>query len=202
MAGTAPLSTLTASLPSFPTSAEIADNLRQAISGLKTLATNFNAGGLSQTYLEAIAIALGSDASSLPNSSVQGAYEILNTIMRAAYIATAGGFYLDLKAADVGVFRKGASYASTSVIFVSPTPAPGGGTLIPAGSVVTSEPADPTQMPVSFATTAPVTIPAGAYLSPTATVLAINPGSAGIVPANSITLVQSGAASLSPQVSL
>jgi uncharacterized phage protein gp47/JayE len=190
------VSALAASLPSFPTSAELADNLRQAVSGLKSLVSNFNTGGLTQTYLESIAIALGSDASTLPNSNVAGAYELLNTIMKAAYIATASGIYLDLKAADVGVFRKPATNATTSVLFEDSVPAPAGGTFIAAGAVVSSEPADPTQNPVLFTSLVNVTIAAGAITSAAVACLAVAAGSAGNVPANTVTTVQSGTSSL------
>ena len=192
MAGTTTLSTLTASLPSFPTSAEIAENLRQAVGGLNSLITNYNVGGVSQTYLEAVAIALGSDASTLPNSTVEGAYEILASIMRAAYIATASGIYLDLKCLDVGVTRKGATYANTDIQFVLPTAAPVGGSTVAAGAIVSAEPADPTQGPIMFITLADATIAAGGTLSSAVGALAVNAGSAGNCPANTISTIQSG----------
>lgn len=122
---------LTASLPSFPTSAEIAANLRQAVGALNSLITNFNTGGFSQTMLEAVAISLGSDASTLPGSTVEGAYEILAGILRGAYITTASGMMLDLKCSDVGIFRQAATYATTTVLFVNPVAAPAGGPSFP-----------------------------------------------------------------------
>jgi uncharacterized phage protein gp47/JayE len=192
MAGTTPLSTLTASLPSFPTSADIADSLRQAVGGLNSLVTNYNIGGLSQTLLEAVALALGSDASTLPNSSAEGAYEVLNGILRAAYIATASDLFLDLKVADVGVFRKPATYATASVVFVEPVAAPAGGSPHPAGALVSADSADPTQPPVIFLTITDATTAAGAIESSAATAIAVSAGSAGNCDPNTILTIQSG----------
>ncbi len=78
----------------------------------------------------AVRISEPSDATTLPNSNVAGAHELLATVMRAVHIATATDIYLDLKCADVGAFRKPATYATTSLIFTSNTPAPAAGIYI------------------------------------------------------------------------
>ena len=190
------VSTLTASIPSYPTTAEVAANIQAALQQLKTLATNFNAGGLTQTMIEAIAIALGSDASTLPGSNVQGAYEILATASSTAFVATASGIFLDLKAADVGVTRKPATVSIAPLLFSSPIVAGVGGISIPAGTIVQAQSADPSAYPTLFQTIATSSIAQGQTTSPIILANAVNAGSAGNVPAGAINQVISGVTGL------
>jgi uncharacterized phage protein gp47/JayE len=183
---------ITTSLPQFPTAEDISVSIQQAIQKLNSLATNFNTGGLTRTYIEAIATALGSDASGLPGSTVQGAYEILKTLQTAMFLTTATDYWLDYKAADFGVTRKDATAANTAVIFTAPTAAPSGGNTIYAGTQIQANLADPTASPVIFQTTEDVVIPAGLTISPAVPVQAVNTGSGTNVPANAINTVLTG----------
>lgn len=187
MAGTTPLA---ASMPAFYTAAELRANAMQAIDELDTLLTNFNAGGLGAMFIEALCILLGADASTIPGSTLEGGYELLADVRDAAYITTAKGIFLDLKCADVGVFRKKATYASTGVIFTLPDgPAGAGGYAIQDGQIVQADPADPTQNPVLFKVLAGTTIPEGSATSPNVTVQCVTAGSIGNVDPGAINTV-------------
>jgi uncharacterized phage protein gp47/JayE len=188
--------TLTTALPQYPTAADLRANIVQAIDDLNSLLTNFNAGGLSGTYIEALCVLMGSDASTIPGSQLEGAYELLNDVRNAAYISTATGEFLDLRCADVGVTRKLATASTTGVIFTSPTPAPSGGITIGIGTIVSAEFADPTKSPQLFQTTTAGTIAAGQTVSNSVTVVAIEAGSGGDVDPGAINLVRTGGLAL------
>lgn len=183
---------ITLALPEFPTAEDLDISISQAIQQLNSLATNYNIGGLSRTWIQAICLALGSDTSTLPGSTQQGAYEILVTLKNAMFLTTATDYWLDYKAADFDVLRKTATSSNGAVIFTSPTVAPSGGTLIPAFTQLQANLADPTASPVIFQTIANVTIPAGSTVSPTAPVQAVLKGSGTNVPANAINVVLTG----------
>lgn len=181
---------LSIALPVYPTAADTVQNAQQVLQNLRSLITNYNPGGVVETYIEALAIALGSDSSTLPNSTQQGAYEILLEIYNAAFIATATGDALRLKCADVGVSPKPATQSNGSGFFTIPVPAPVGGTTFAAGTIVSSDPSDPTQQPVLFLTLADVTVPQNATVSPLVAIKAIQAGSSGNVDDGAITQVQ------------
>jgi uncharacterized phage protein gp47/JayE len=165
-------------LPTFPTTANILASLQSALQALQPLLTNYNAGGVTETFLEAASILTGSDASSYPGVVQKGAYELLTIVQSAEFILTASGNFLDLKAADVGVTRKPAVSASGPVQFY-PTTVSSSPILIPAGTLVAAESADPTAMPIAYATDTDDTIPANGTQSAGTTVTAVTPGSSG-----------------------
>lgn len=175
----------TTTFPAYPTVAELVASIQQQIELLDGLITNFNTGGVTETYLEAIAVALGSDASTLPNNTIQGAYEALAALRNAEYILTATGSDLDNKAADVGVTRK-VAVAATGQVQFSQNPPPAQNLTIPAGFVVSAEPADPAGAPILYTTQAAITYLAGQANSPLVAISAQNAGSAGNVPAGAI----------------
>lgn len=187
----------TNSFPAKPTVAELVLAYQNAVQALQSLITNFNAGGVTQTYLEAIAIALGSDASSIPGNTTTGAYELLTQVEASAFVSTAIGNDLDLKAADFGVSRKPAAYAVAQVVFTA-NPPPLLDLIIPFQTFLVSEPADPNGAPIVFYTTSPTTIPAGAT-SPVAPMLVIatSTGVVGNVGPGTITRLLSNIGSVS-----
>jgi uncharacterized phage protein gp47/JayE len=165
-------------LPTFPTTSDVLASLQAALQALNPLLTNYNAGGVTETYLEAASILVGSDASTYPGVVQKGAYELLTIVQTAEFILTASGNFLDLKAADVGVTRKAAVAASGPVQFY-PTTVSSSVTLIPAGTIVAAESADPTALPIAYMTDTNDTIPANGTESVGTTVTAVNPGSSG-----------------------
>jgi uncharacterized phage protein gp47/JayE len=169
---------MSVTLPTFPTTAEILASLQAALQALNGLLSNYNAGGATETYLEAASLALGSDADSYPNVTVPGAYELLTQVQNAEFILTATGSYLDLKAADVGVTRKPAVAATGAGHFIAPTP-PSSNEVISIGTLVAAEPVDPTANPIVYATTATATILAGQTTSNVVTFTAVAAGSSG-----------------------
>jgi hypothetical protein len=183
---------LSVSLPSYPTAAELVANAQQALQKLKSLMRNYNAGGLTQTYIDALGIVLGSDASSLPGSTLQGAYELLNELFESAFIATATGAALRLKCADVGVFPKTATNAGGTGYFVLPAPAGSSGVIYPAGSILAYESADPTQPPILYTTLAAATALSGQSVTNAIAYNAIATGSAGNIPNPAVMAVQTG----------
>jgi uncharacterized phage protein gp47/JayE len=183
---------LSATLPAFPASADISTSIQQRIQYLNSLATNFNDGSFTRTFIEAISIALGSDASSLPGSTVQGAYEILTVLEQSIFLTTASDYWLDLRSADFGVYRKTPTSSNVTLIFTSPNAAPMGGTPIAAGTLCQANLADPSASPVIFQTVADVTIPSGSTTSPPVAAVAVTTGSATNVPANAISVVTTG----------
>lgn len=175
------------SLPSFPKAGDLAVNVQQALKKLKPLMTNFNTGGLTQTYIEALCVLLGSDASTLPGSTLEGAYELLSDVLKGAYIATATGDALRLKCADVGVYPKAATVAGGSGYFTLPSPATGSGTVYRAGTILSLNSADPTQPPILYLILADATVPNGATQSNIIAYNAVQPGSGGNQP-NPVTM--------------
>lgn len=176
-----------ASLPSYPSVAELLTGLQQALNNQNGLVTNYNAGGITETYLEALCINLGIDASSIAGVTLEGAYELLYEVAKSAYASTASDVFLDLKGADVGVFRKGATSATGPLMFSITQPAPVGGRIIPIGTLVAAQPVDPTQAQVTVQTTVIGVIPQGATsLTAVLTGEAVNAGSAGDVAAGAI----------------
>jgi uncharacterized phage protein gp47/JayE len=165
-------------LPTFPTTADALASLQSALQSLNPLLTNYNPGGATETYLEAASLLVGSDASSYPGVVQKGAYELLTMLQQAEFILTASGNYLDLKAADVGVTRKPATPASGPVVFTA-TVSGVNPIVIPAGTMVAAESADPTAMPIVYMTLTTVTIAVGASQSPPVVVQAINAGANG-----------------------
>jgi uncharacterized phage protein gp47/JayE len=168
----------TITLPTFPTTADVLASLQSAIQALNTLITNFNPGSVVETYLEGCALGLGSDANTYPGVTAEGAYQLLAQVQNAAFALTATGSALDLKAADVGVYRKPAVAAAGPYVFsiISPT---NQAQVIPAGSLVAAEPADPTAPPIIFSTDSDATIAAGATTSNQITITAVTAGSSG-----------------------
>jgi uncharacterized phage protein gp47/JayE len=176
-----------ASLPSYPTAAEILIGIQQSVQKLNGLITNFNAGGVTETYLEGLSILLGSDSSTLPNVTIEGAYELLATVAESAYASTAKGPALDLKGLDVGVERKQATTATAPLQFALPQPATAPGYVIAANTICSANPADPTQGPILFQTTEAVVVPTGQTLAPnTVPSVAMVAGSNGNVIAGAI----------------
>jgi uncharacterized phage protein gp47/JayE len=166
-------------LPTFPQTAEVLKSLQAALQNLNSLLTNFNNGGVTETYLEALALLSGSDASTYPNVVTQSIYELLTIVQNSAFALTATGASLDNKAADVGLSRKPASYSSGPVVF-TPTTISSVPNVIGAGALVAAESADPTALPVVYRTMASVTIPANSS-APSESVLvqAVNAGANG-----------------------
>lgn len=183
---------LPVTLPTFPTTAEVLASLQAAVEVLNGLITNFNAGGVVETYLEGASLALGSDSSTYPGMTVSGAYEQLALVQNAAYVLTASGTALDLKAADLGVTRKAAVAATGPYVFTIINIAVVD-TVIAAGATVASESADPTATPSLYTTQTDATIPAGSSTSNTVQITAVNGGSAGNAPAGGVTSIISGA---------
>jgi uncharacterized phage protein gp47/JayE len=178
-------------LPTYPTTADVLASLQSTVESLQSLLTNFNAGGVTETLLEAEALNLGSDASSYPGVTVQGAYQLLTSVQAAAYILSATGSDLDNKAADVGVYRK-AAVAATGQVTFSIAVSGGSPTIIPIGTLVGAEPADPSGSPIVYATTTTGTIPSGQTQSNSVAVEAVNTGTLGNVAAGAINQVLSG----------
>jgi uncharacterized phage protein gp47/JayE len=165
-------------LPTFPTTAEVLASLQSALQALNSILTNYNAGGATETYLEAASLLTGSDASTYPGVTQKGAYELLTQVQAAEFILTATGSFLDLKAADVGVERKPAVSAGGPVQFF-PTVSSSVAIVVPVGSLVAAESADPTVGPIVYRTLATATIPANGASSNIVQVLAVNAGSLG-----------------------
>jgi uncharacterized phage protein gp47/JayE len=165
-------------LPTFPTVAEVLAGIQSALEALNPLLTNYNPGGATETFLESLALLTGSDASTYPGVVTESAYEILTTLQTAEFILTATGSFLDLKAADVGVTRKAATYAGGPVQF-SITGQASIAITIPSGSLVAAESADPTAMPIVYRTLANATIPINGDVSNIVQVEAINAGANG-----------------------
>jgi uncharacterized phage protein gp47/JayE len=165
-------------LPTFPTTTDVLASLQAALQALNPLLTNFNAGGATETYLEAASLLTGSDASTYPGVVQKGAYELLALVQGAEFILTASGTFLDLKAADVGITRKPAVGASGPVVFYA-TVNSLIANVIPEGTLVAAESADPTVLPAVYATQADATIPIGGAQSNTVIALAVSLGSAG-----------------------
>jgi uncharacterized phage protein gp47/JayE len=182
-------------LPSYPTAASIKSSVMTALDFYETLITNYNDGGVTATYIEAIALTLGSDASTYPGVTQPGAYQLLTTLQQSAFILTAKGPALDAKCADVNVYRKQPVYASVPVVFTLDT-APTAPFDIPAGTLVSAEPADPSQAPILFATSADVQIQAGLLSSPAVGATALVAGSSGNVGTGTVNSVVSGVAGL------
>lgn len=185
----------------LPTVAEIVAaiqaQIQNAVNGLPSgsLITNFNGGGAAETFIESVAIALGVDSETLPGSTVAGAYSLLENVRNAAYILTAKGQYLDAKAADVGVYRKAASLATSTGVFVpaAGSAPPGVDTVIPAGTIVGAPSGDPTAATTTYATATAITYPANAAQSPAVAITAVQAGSAGNNPiAGAISQVVNG----------
>jgi uncharacterized phage protein gp47/JayE len=178
-------------LPTYPTCADELAALQALVEAAQSLLTNFNAGGVTETLLESEALNLGSDATSYPGVTQKGAYQYLQDVQAAAYILTANGTDLDNKAADVDVYRKQATQSTGAVIFSIAT-AGGSPTIIPIGTLVSAEPADPTAPPIIFATTTTGTILTGQTQSNSVLVTAVTAGSLGNVIAGAINTVASG----------
>jgi uncharacterized phage protein gp47/JayE len=184
-------------LPSFPKTSDIVYSIQSALTQPPvSLITNFNIGGFTRTLIDAVAVSLGSDASSIPGVTQPGAYQILTQIQQSAFALTASGVYLDLKAADVGVTRKQATSAGAPVLFAS-SPPPGSNTLIPAGTLCAAEPVNPTGTPFVFVTQADITYLAGQPTSPSVLVICNTAGSGGNVQVGAINIVLSGPSGLS-----
>lgn len=174
--------------------AEELAGLRKAVANLSSIITNFNAGGVTETYLEACAIALGNDASAVTNGALAGVYEALNNVQDAAFILTANGAALDNKAADVGVYRKPAAAANTlaAIAFYPQNPA-ATVTVIPPGVILSAPNADPTIGPTLYQTTSSATLNVGATVSTLADVVCLSAGSVGNCPPGSINQIVAGA---------
>ena len=186
-----------ASIPAFPTVAELILSLQQAIQAQNGLITNFNPGGVTQTLIESVSILLGSDASTLSGVNVQGAYEILLEAIQSAFAVTAQNAALDLKGADVATIRKLENTATTQLQFSLPNPAPAGGTIFPAGTICQAEQSDPTQTPLLFSTNAPTSALEGqTQASATVSATCLSAGSSGNVPAGAINVCISNSAFL------
>jgi uncharacterized phage protein gp47/JayE len=179
-------------LPALPTVADILASAQASLSELQGLLTNFNPGGVTETTLEALALALGIDATSYPGVQQPGAYQLLQRAQQAAYILTAVGSDLDNKAADVNVFRKQPGTAQGGFQFSLPAPAVTA-TVFSVGTLVAAQQADPTVSPVLFVTTAAVTVPMGATNASTiAPIIAQVAGSSGNQPIGAVNVVVSG----------
>jgi hypothetical protein len=184
-------------VPSLPvvglSVAEEVAALRVAVSNLGSIITNFNAGGVTETYLEATSIALGNDASTVTNGTLAGVYEALNNVQNAAFILTAVGVALDNKAADVGVYRKAAVAASeTMAIVFYPNAPPSSVQVIPAGIILSAPNADPTIGPTLYQTTSDATVNVGATQSTPANVSCLTTGSNGNCAPGSINQIVAG----------
>jgi uncharacterized phage protein gp47/JayE len=190
---TIPGNGLEITLPAFPTVAQILLSLQAAVEALNSLLTNFNGGGVTETYLEGACLALGSDASTYPGVTAEGAYQLLTDVQNAAFVLTAKGTALDLKAADLGVSRKLAVAAQGGYVFTNLAGPVTVDTIIAKGAIVASNPADPTQSPVLYTSTAPTTIPAGSAQSGVVNIAAANPGSAGNAIPGAVKTVVAGA---------
>jgi uncharacterized phage protein gp47/JayE len=178
-------------LPTYPTTDAVLTSLQTQVEALQSLLTNFNAGGATETLLEAEALNLGSDATTYPGVTQEGAYQLLEAVQAAAYILSANGSDLDNKAADVGVYRK-AAVAATGVVVFSIAVTSGSPTVIPIGTIVGAEPADPTASPILYATTQTATIIAGQLTSNAVDVVAVATGTQGNVIAGAVNQVLSG----------
>jgi len=178
-------------LPVYPTTTDVLTSEQESVEGLQSLLTNFNAGGVTETLLEAVALVLGSDASTYPGVTQEGAYALLSAVQAAAYILSANGTDLDNKAADVGVYRK-AAVAATGVVQFSIAVAGGSPTVIPIGTVVGAEPADPTASPILYMTIQTATILTGQTLSNLVEIVAVATGTSGNAQAGAVNLVYSG----------
>lgn len=194
----------TITLPTFPTVEDVVAQQQNVIKSIDGLVTNFNTGGVTQTTIESVAMVLGSDASSIlatwtgeaATDTSQGVYERLTQVQMSAYALTATGIFLDAVAADVGVTRKVAANASGLVQF-SIAVAAVSTIVIPVGTIVSAEPADPTQAPILFATTSVQTISGGSTAAPSLTaIIATNAGISGSLAGGLINAVVSGPAGL------
>jgi len=192
MATSTPVTVSLPPLPTLPTSGELDASLAQFIQFLGSLITNYNPGGVADTFLKAICIALGSDASSL-GATQPGGYELLTRIQNAAYILTAEGTDLDYKCADVGVTRKAANASAGAITVTVPS-----GTTVLAGTLAYTNPADPTQQPIAFQVETTTVLAAN---TPTSLdIECTQTGTAGNVPAGSITVINvAGATCTNPE---
>ena len=137
---------------------------------------DFNDGSINKSYLEAIALEL--DFSNLQIENAQAAQTI----------NAATGVDLDAKVGDYGVVRNAAIAATGQLMFVLSAPAPVGGFVIGAGTIVSTPASFNPYAAVEFKTVTALTIPAGqttGYVSG----IAIVPGSAGNQALNSIVVL-------------
>lgn len=194
----------TITLPTFPTVEDVVAQQQNIIQTIDGLITNFNTGGVTQTSIQSAAMVIGSDASAIfatwtgepATVSSQGIYEHLTQVQQAAYALTATGIFLDAVAAGVGVIRKPAANASGLVQF-SVAVAAVSAIVIPVGTIVSAEPADPTQAPILFVTTAVQTISGGSTAAPaTVPIIATNAGISGSLAGGLINTVVSGPSGL------
>lgn len=184
-------------LPTYPTGGDVYMAVRTAVVDLNSLITNFNTGGVTDTYLRTISIALGSDSSKVTSGIVTGAYELLTQIQSAEFILTANGTDLDNKAADVGVTRKPATAANANLAVQFTAPAPVvSTTVIPIGTIVAYLSPDPTVPPITYITTSAAIIQTGQTISSLCNVTCQQTGSVGNVQPGSINTVISGAAGM------
>jgi len=183
-----------APLPTFPTTADLVLSMKAATEALGSLITNYNDGGVSKTYIESGAMALGSDASVVTNGKITGAYELLTMVQNAAFILTATGTALDYKAADVGVFRKQATAATGNqcIQFESQTGPAVATVVFPVGTLVAAQNADPTIPPSVYRLTSIATLQVGETLSTLANCVCVTLGSIGDQIAGAINQVVSG----------
>lgn len=181
-----------AGFPPFPLVTDVLASAQSALKNLQSLLTNFNPGGVTQTSLEALALALGADASTYPNVIQPGGYELLDRARKASFILSAAGIDLDNKAADVNVKRKQPNSAQGFVQFSFPAPVRTD-TVILFNTIVASNPVDPSALPVLFLTTTSITVPQGQSQAPALVpITAQAAGSSGNQPLGSINAVLSG----------
>lgn len=177
---------------SFPSAVEVLSSVQSRLEAADSLITNLNAGGVAETILEAIAVTLGSDASTIPGVVNPGAYELLGDVLNQAFISSATGYGLDLKAADVGVTRKPANPAAGGNGQITLRTVSGTDTVFAAGAIVSAEAADPTQPVISFVLPNTNTVPAGQTVLTGVVYRATQAGSAGNQPVGAINQVVSG----------
>lgn len=165
------------------------------------LITNFNAGGLAESILESVGVSLGSDGASFPGVTATPLYASLLAVAAGAYVATASGSALDAAVSNVGLLRKNTAnyanygfaggYATFSVATAPATPL-----VIPSGTVIAAETADPTQTPILYTTTASGVITTGTTSVSGIAFIAQQSGTSGNQPGGAVNTVLSGPAGI------
>lgn len=183
-------------LPDFASAADVLTSSQSLLRTIKGLLTNLEPGGVTETFLEALALNLGDDASTYPGVTSPGAYEFLKQVRDGAFILLASGPSLDAKAADVGVFRKPPTASTIQVIFISDSGPLSSGKTIPAGTLISAPNPDPTQPPIVFSTDNTITMAIGDTESAPDQATCTQTGSFGIVFPGPLTVI-SGVSGLS-----
>lgn len=137
--------------------------------------TDTSVGSVARTIIEAMAV------------EIAQTYEKLEDAYRSGFIDTAEGKALDNVVALLGVERKGAQYATGSVVFTRSNPV--SEVVIPQGTRVSTRGVDPSQAKI-FETTLTIRIPKGVS-EMEAPIRALTPGEAGVTDYDTITRLDS-----------